>query len=226
MYIYCIHIIHVCSLVYVHIVCSRYWYVHFSIPDSTKMGVSKMSPNVKCSAYSTIFTKKIHLAGLVLFEALMNSNRNYFELKVLEQGVDCKIGIGLGPSPYPAWVIEKMPGWDPQCIGYHGDDGGLFHSNGFGQPFGPSCKKGDTMGCGVDFVTCDPEDVEALENDGFVKVWFTRNGQMVGHVVDVKVPPGGFFPLIGLATCRAPLSAQYLGHSHENPPYISVQTGE
>ena len=198
---------------------------HFSIPDSTKIGVSKMSPNVKCSAYSTIFTKKIHLAGLVLFEAPMNSNRNYFELKVLEQGVDCKIGIGLGPSPYPG-SLKKMPGWDPQCIGYHGDDGGLFHSNGFGQPFGPSCKKGDTMGCGVDFVTCGPEDVEALENDGFVKVWFTRNGQMVGHVVDAEVPPGGFFPLIGLGTCRALLSAQYLGHWHVDPPYISVQTGE
>ena len=155
----------------------------------------------------------------------MNSNRNYFELKVLEQGVDCKIGIGLGPSPYPG-SLKKMPGWDPQCIGYHGDDGGLFHSNGFGQPFGPSCKKGDTMGCGVDFVTCDPEDVEALENDGFVKVWFTRNGQMVGHVVDAEVPPGGFFPLIGLGTCRALLSAQYLGHWHVDPPYISVQTGE
>jgi hypothetical protein len=182
-----------------------------------KFGVSAVASNVK--SINNVFSKKQRTAGIVLLEEPMNADFNYFEIKVIDQGMDCKVGIGLGPSPYPG-SMHKMPGWDLKCIGYHGDDGGLFNGNGFGQPFGPSCQRGDYMGCGVDFGDCRQSDVEAKGNNGAVRVWFTKNGQVVGNPVEASVPPGGFYPLIGLGTDRSLLSAQYIGHSHKEPPRL------
>lgn len=41
------------------------------------------------------------------------------------------------------------------------DDGKIFHGSGVGDPFGPRCYKGDTMGCGIMF----PRDY-SLDSEG------------------------------------------------------------
>jgi hypothetical protein len=38
------------------------------------------------------------------------------------------IAVGLGVQNFS--LIDRMPGWDRNSIGYHGDDGGLFHGAG------------------------------------------------------------------------------------------------
>ena len=35
-----------------------------------------------------------------------------------------------------------MPGWNRDSIGYHADDGKLYHERGMGVNFGPKCAKG------------------------------------------------------------------------------------
>ena len=38
-----------------------------------------------------------------------------------------------------------MPGWNKDSIGYHADDGKLFHERGFGANFGPTCTTGELI---------------------------------------------------------------------------------
>lgn len=33
--------------------------------------------------------------------------------------------------------MDRLPGWEPQSYGYHGDDGNVFRSDGKGRRFGP-----------------------------------------------------------------------------------------
>ena len=35
-----------------------------------------------------------------------------------------------------------MPGWSEDGIGYHADDGHLYHGRGVGSHFGPTCTEG------------------------------------------------------------------------------------
>lgn len=44
----------------------------------------------------------------------------YFEIKIVSQGENKRIGIGLATQEHPQ---NKMPGWFGSSYGYHGDDG-------------------------------------------------------------------------------------------------------
>ena len=133
---------------------------------------------------------------------------NYFELQILDKGKDTAIGIGVGEYKYP---LDRMPGWNSNAIGYHADDGRLFHQNGFGKAFGPHCTSGDRMGCGIDF------DVDGGLN--YVNVFFTKNGKQIGAPTKVKRPVYGFYPLIGLHSANERIA--YLGHSRMLPELIT-----
>ena len=34
--------------------------------------------------------------------------------------------------------MDRLPGWEPQSYGYHGDDGNAFRSDGKGRRYGPT----------------------------------------------------------------------------------------
>ena len=59
-----------------------------------------------------------------------------------------------------------MPGWSQGSWGYHGDDGKMFIGNPIGITYGPTYGTGDTVGCGVDFMSRS--------------VFFTKNGEKLG----------------------------------------------
>jgi hypothetical protein len=83
----------------------------------------------------------------------------------------------------------RMPGWDMFSYGYHGDDGGIFHSKGdMVRVFGPTYNVGDTVGCGVNY-----------ENGG---IFYTLNGEWLGYaflnercILDGSID---IFPTIGI----------------------------
>ena len=63
----------------------------------------------------------------------------------------------------------SQPGWKSGSYGYHGDEGKLFVSSGFGVPYGPKFFKGDVVGCGVEYGS----------------LYFTKNGKHLGAAVNV-----------------------------------------
>lgn len=142
--------------------------------------------------------------GVVRFSEPMTPMLNYFEYEIVCKGLGCAIGIGVGDLSYP---LDRMPGWNKNGIGYHADDGRLFHENGYGKGFGPKCTQGDRMGCGVDYTT----DVGA----GYVDIFFTKNSERVGDCVRMKRPIYGLYPLVGLHSIDE--KVRYLGHTQRLP---------
>ncbi|KAL3920689.1 MAG: hypothetical protein SGILL_003130 [Bacillariaceae sp.] len=98
---------------------------------------------------------------------------------------DC-VAVGLATNAFH--VHTRMPGWDRQSFGYHGDDGGLFHaSGGMVKEFGSKFGEGDTIGCGIDYV-----------NKG---IFFTLNGRYLGYGwkgVEDEFLKSDLFPVVGL----------------------------
>lgn len=62
--------------------------------------------------------------------------------------------------------MSRLPGWEEQSWGYHGDDGHTFCSTGTGRRYGPQFTTGDTIGIGVDYT--------------LGKAFFVKNGVMLG----------------------------------------------
>lgn len=74
----------------------------------------------------------------------------YFEVKIISKGRDGYMGIGLTAQNFKS---NRLPGWDKQSYGYHGDDGNSFSSSGNGKSYGPTFTTDDIIGCGVNLVT-------------------------------------------------------------------------
>ena len=160
--------------------------------------------------------------GVIKILEPMSLMLNYFEYEIINRGEKCAIGIGVGEINYP---LDKMPGWNVNGIGYHADDGKLFHTydtinnanpiqkliTGLGEPFGPTSTTGDRMGCGVDF--------DSDAGYGYVNIFFTRNGRQVGELIRMKTPTHGLYPLVGFHSYGETVC--YLGHSRRVPRSIS-----
>lgn len=112
------------------------------------------------------------------------SKRNrYFEVTIVDTGVRGMISVGLVPQSYK---LDHQPGWLPNSVAFHADDGKLYDGNTVGQQFGPKCCRGDRVGCGL-----------GLEyEDGLVTVFFTKNGSEVGTVEVPALEP--LFPAVGM----------------------------
>lgn len=104
----------------------------------------------------------------------------YFEMTVEDGGRRGAIAIGFTDENFST---DNQPGWEPNSYGYHGDDGRLFHGDGFGDPFGPTFSTGDTVGAGINYAAQE--------------MLFTKNGQLVGRTAfhDTEEP---LYPTIGL----------------------------
>ncbi|CAH0549996.1 unnamed protein product [Brassicogethes aeneus] len=105
----------------------------------------------------------------------------YFEVKIVSKGRDGYMGIGLSAHGVN---MNRLPGWDKQSYGYHGDDGNSFCSSGTGQSYGPTFTTGDVIGCGVNLIdnTC----------------FYTKNGHHLGTAFR-DLPPN-LYPTVGLQT--------------------------
>ncbi|XP_053207512.1 ran-binding protein 10-like [Panonychus citri] len=115
----------------------------------------------------------------------------YFEIKVLSKGRDGYMGIGLAAQ---GANMQRLPGWDKQSYGYHGDDGNSFCSSGTGQPYGPIFTTNDVIGCGYNIV----------ENNCF----FTKNGHNLG-IAFTDLPNIPLYPTIGLQTPGEKVTANF-----------------
>lgn len=106
----------------------------------------------------------------------------YFEMHVVNAGELRILTIGLVDEKFP--INSKQPGWDKDSYGYHGDDGGCFHNNGAGKPWGERFNPGDVIGCGINF-----------ERNG--EVFWTKNGKFLG-VSHIGPQSEAYYPAIGV----------------------------
>ena len=179
---------------------------------SHNVDVKPSNPDTSGTVFTFVSSKGSSVGIVKLWEP-MSPLLNYFEIEILDKGIRTALGLGVG---YSGYSMSAMPGWNSQGIGYHADDGHLFHQSGSGRQFGPVCTKGDVMGCGIDFNTdC---------GTGYVKVWFTKNGKSVGPPEKMKRPLQGFYPLIGMHSNGE--TVRYLGHSFRDPESMDAEVME
>ncbi|XP_046577770.1 SPRY domain-containing protein 3-like isoform X1 [Haliotis rubra] len=104
-----------------------------------------------------------------------------FSIEIAHPGMHSYIAIGVCNRHYPA---HRQPGWKANSVGYHADDGGIYFATGspinkFGR-----VGVGEMMGCSLNF-----------QNN---KLTFFRNGNAIYTSPSLSVPPGGFYPVVGL----------------------------
>ncbi|XP_004344420.1 KB07 protein [Capsaspora owczarzaki ATCC 30864] len=105
----------------------------------------------------------------------------YFEMLVRDKGREGYIGVGVATSNVS---LNRLPGWERQSWGYHGDDGHTFASSNTGTVYGPTYTSHDVVGCCINFVdnTC----------------FYTKNGTALA--VAFRNMRGKLFPIVGLRT--------------------------
>ncbi|KAJ7748469.1 SPRY-domain-containing protein [Mycena maculata] len=105
----------------------------------------------------------------------------YYEVEILCKGNKGHISIGFAAKDVK---LTRLPGWEQNSWGYHGDDGRSFATEKNGTPFGPTFGTGDTIGCGIDFST--------------YQAFFTKNGTLIGSVFKDIGKTCDIYPSIGL----------------------------
>jgi Ran-binding protein 9/10 len=126
----------------------------------------------------------------------------YYEVTILSRGnqgfvffhlcVTNSRFIGLGFCRASV-TLNRLPGWEPDSWGYHGDDGHSFCCQGIGKTYGPTFTTGDIVGCCINF----------RKNIAF----YTKNGveldtafQNLTFDTPGKTGKGDFYPSVGLRT--------------------------
>ena len=125
----------------------------------------------------------------------------YYEVTILSRGSQgyCPffvltnhrfIGLGFCRASV---TLNRLPGWEPDSWGYHGDDGHSFCCQGIGKTYGPTFTTGDIVGCcinfrkGIAFYTKNGVELDTAFRD----LTFDAPG---------KTGKGDFYPSIGLRT--------------------------
>ncbi|KAK6029135.1 SPRY domain protein [Ostertagia ostertagi] len=115
----------------------------------------------------------------------------YFEITIV-RGLKGCMGVGVcGKSVN----LNRLPGWDRDSYGYHGDDGNFFSSSGNGVSYGPKFTSGDVIGCGVNLVNRT--------------IFFTKNGVHLGIASRELTHIDDLYPTIGLQTTGEVVDANF-----------------
>ncbi|PSK49422.1 hypothetical protein B9Z65_8217 [Elsinoe australis] len=116
----------------------------------------------------------------------------YYEVTVLSRGKEGLIGIGFS-SIKPS--LNRLPGWELESWGYHGDDGFSFACSASGKPYGPKFSSLDVIGCGINFKTGS--------------AFFTKNGIFLGEAFTLTKAQDGLYPSVGIKKPQEHLRANF-----------------
>jgi hypothetical protein len=128
--------------------------------------------------------------GIYYYEVTIISRGNQGYSPVLFWLTNRFIGLGFCRASV---TLNRLPGWEPDSWGYHGDDGHSFCCQGIGKTYGPTFTTGDIVGCCINF----------RKGTAF----YTKNGVELDTAfrdltfdVPGKTGKGDFYPSIGLRT--------------------------
>ncbi|RDB28553.1 Ran-binding protein 9 [Hypsizygus marmoreus] len=105
----------------------------------------------------------------------------YYEVEIISKGQKGHISIGFAARDVK---LSRLPGWETNSWGYHGDDGCSFAAEKSGTQYGPTFGTGDIIGCGIDFTT--------------YRAFFTKNGTLIGPVFEGIGKDVDVYPSVGM----------------------------
>jgi hypothetical protein len=113
-----------------------------------------------------------------------------------DSAVRC-VAVGLATDQFPLYA--RLPGWEPDSFGYHGDDGGIYHELGHAvRQYGPLFGAGDVVGCGIDYLAG--------------AIFYTLNGQFMGYAFE-NLPSESlqqdWYPTVGLDNTNWPVQCNF-----------------
>ena len=149
------------------------------------------SVNISVSGNLLAFSKTSEVRhGIFVHQNSVSKFAPFFEIEIVKPDSKARdppqILIGLCSK---AHSTDVCPGWAPESVAFHCGEGSLYRGRPRGQPFGPRCEYGDRVACGIR---------NHSSASGLVNIYFTRNGKEIGNNITLAVPPGGFYPVIGL----------------------------
>lgn len=153
--------------------------------ESDKHAALELSADGREARILTSIRRGAEEAGLVRADhpIPLQAGIYYFEIEIhgITRGAPVGSTIGIGFQGKDC-VLNRLPGWEPNSWGYHGDDGQIYQVRAEGKPYGPKYGKGDVVGCGINFKTRT--------------AFFTRNG--VRFPTAFKDIKGDVYPVVGL----------------------------
>ncbi|KAF7240306.1 SPRY domain-containing protein 3 [Varanus komodoensis] len=111
-------------------------------------------------------------------------------VSIVDSGVRGTIAVGLVPQYYS---LDHQPGWLPDSVAYHADDGKLYNGRAKGRQFGTKCSSGDRIGCGIEPVSFEVQTAQ---------IFFTKNGKRVSSEASPSLVEGETVPGKGLKQGR------------------------
>lgn len=120
--------------------------------------------------------------------------------------IDRLIGIGFSG---PKVSLEKLPGWEPDSWGWHGDDGNTFCCQVTGKKYGPTFTTGDVVGCGINFMTGCAFFTKNGVSQGMLdpltqNYVLTVSGTAFREIKDINV-----YPSVGMRRLQAQLTVNF-----------------
>ena len=116
----------------------------------------------------------------------------YFEAKIVNSGENCMIAIGLTKKS-PNTRSGHLPGWEtnPKLgIGYHGDDGGIYHESIHAVERGEQFSTGDVVGCYMRRTRVNDEEITLTQ--------FSKNGKKI--LSPRIISNADWFPTVGIGS--------------------------
>ncbi|XP_059468342.1 SPRY domain-containing protein 3-like isoform X2 [Neocloeon triangulifer] len=128
------------------------------------------------------------MRGMYIAGQPLTPEHNYFEIEILDKGVESTICLGVCPRDQS---MDVQPGTTADGVAFYIESGSILR-NSKGIECIEGCELGDHIGCGVKF--------DQMVPGSKVPVFFTRNGKEIGSV-KARVPYKGFFPMVSMSSC-------------------------
>ncbi|XP_063219657.1 SPRY domain-containing protein 3-like isoform X2 [Bacillus rossius redtenbacheri] len=129
---------------------------------------------------------------VIILEEQLTPSCCYFEVEIVEPGMDGTLSIGVCGKAYP---LDVHIGFEPESVGLSTEEGRVCKDGLIGPKFETKCEQGDRFGCGLKFDQVSDSGDEPFHT--VIPVFFVRNGKELGTTL-FHLPVGGIYPAVSM----------------------------